>query len=226
MEITEKKEFVEVEYTGYANGELFDSNIEKDVKKIHPNAKARKLVVIIGQGMVVPGLDKALEGKEIGKDYEIKISRQIEGFGERKRDLVKTIPLKIFREKNITPYPGLTLNMDNLLARIITVSGGRVITDFNNPLSGKIIDYKFKIIKKVKEEKEKVECVLELLFKFVPEFDIGEKVIVKGPKILSPYVDYVKARFKELAGKELGFEEKEMKKEAKEKIESDKEKNE
>ena len=35
MEITEKKEFVEVEYTGYANGELFDSNVEKDVKKIH-----------------------------------------------------------------------------------------------------------------------------------------------------------------------------------------------
>ncbi len=212
MEIANKNEFVELEYTGYANEEMFDSNTEGDLKKLSPNAKKREVIIIIGQGMVVPGLDSALEGKEIGKEYEITLSAK-EGFGERHRELVKTIPLKIFREKNITPYPGMALNMDNMLARIITISGGRVITDFNNPLSGKVLRYKFRIVRKVSDEKIKVEVVLGLLFKFVPDFEIGEKVIVKGPKILGQYIDLAKNKFRELIKMELVFEEKEIKSE-------------
>lgn len=223
MEIASKNEFVELEYTGYANEEMFDSNIEGDLKKLNPNAKKRKTVIIIGQGMVVPGLDSALEGKEIGKEYEITLSAK-EGFGERHRELVKTIPLKIFREKSIMPYPGMTLNMDNMLAKIITVSGGRVITDFNNPLSGKVLRYRFKIAGKVQDEKTKVEVVLGLLFKFVPDFKIGEKVIVEGPKILEQYVNLARDKFRELIKREIVFEEKEIK--SNESVKEDKEESE
>ena len=93
MELTKKNDFVELLYTGYSQGNVFDSNIEEDLKKIDPKGKVKKTIVVIGQGMVVPGLDKALEGKEIGKEYEIKLSAK-EGFGERDRNLLKTIPLK------------------------------------------------------------------------------------------------------------------------------------
>lgn len=210
MTTIKKNDYVELKYTGYANGEMFDSNIEEDLKKLNPKAKPNKTIIIVGQGMIVSGLDKALEEKEIGKEYEIKISAK-EGFGDRKRELVKTIPLKIFTEKKINPYPGMVLNMDNILAKVITVSGARVITDFNNPLSGKELKYKFKIIRKVDDEKEKVETVLGLLFKFVPEFEIGEKIVVKGPKILEQYINSIKEKFKELVGKEISFKEKVLK---------------
>ncbi len=210
-EIVQKKDFVELKFTGYANGIVFDSNIEDDLKKLHPEAKPKELVIIVGENMVVPGFDNALEGKEINKDYEIKLSAK-DGFGERKRELMKTIPLNVFRQQKIEPRAGMMLTLDNFLVKIITVSGARVVTDFNNPLAGKEIVYKFKIIRKLTDEKEKVEVLFSYLFNAIPEFEIKDKEIaVKGPKELEGFVNDFKDKFKSILGKELKFEEKDAK---------------
>ena len=213
METLKKNYFVEMTFSGYANGTLFDSNIPEDLKKIHPEGKAEPLIVIVGQGMVVPGLDTALEGKEVGKHYEIQISVK-EGFGERRKELLKTLPLKVFHAQKIQPYAGQTLFMDGTLAKVVAVSGARVMTDFNNPLAGKELIYKFTITRKITEEKEKCEQLFKVLLKEVPEFTSGEKVTLKGPKNLEIIVKAFGNKFKEIIGKELAFE---LKEEAKEK---------
>ena len=59
-ETANKKDFIELKYTGYANGEIFDSNIEEDLKRINPKAKPEKIIIAVGQDMVMKGLDKAL----------------------------------------------------------------------------------------------------------------------------------------------------------------------
>ena len=207
MERTKKGDFIEIKYTGYVNGEPFDSNIEEDLKKINEKEKARESVVCIGEGFVIPGLDKALEGKEIGKEYEIEVSPK-EGFGERRRELIRVLPLKAFTEKKVNPQPGMVLALDNSIVKIIAVSGARVSTDFNNPLSGKNLKYKFKIARKVESESEKAKALFEVIFKFVPEFEVKEKIVVKGPKVLEGFVKAFNDKFKELIGKELDFEEK------------------
>lgn len=211
METVKKKEFVEIKYTGFANGEMFDSNIEEDLKKINSEAKVHKIIIAIGEKMVVPGLDDALEGKEVGKEYSINVSAK-EGFGERMRELVKTIPLKVFTEKNINPRPGLVLSMDDSFAKIIAVSGARVITDFNNPLAGKDLVYKFVIIRKVIDDKEKISALFEFFFKFIPEFDVQEKITVRGPKVLEVYMKAFSGKFKDLIGKDVVFEEQKLEK--------------
>lgn len=211
MEVANKNDFIELKFSGYAQGELFDSNILEDIVKINPKAVPQKTIVAVGQGMVVSGLDKALEGKEIGKTYEITVSVK-EGFGERRRELVKTIPLKVFTEREIMPRPGMSVTLDDMLARIIAVSGARVVTDFNNPLAGKELNYKFTILRKVTDEKEKCEAVFSVMFKFMPEFEVGEHITVKGPKVLEVFVNAFKEKFKEMIGKELKFELKEEKK--------------
>lgn len=206
MELTKKGDFVELRFTGYAQGRVFDSNIEEDLKKINSEAKPIKTIIVIGQKMVVSGLDRELEGKEIGKEYEITINAK-EGFGERNRELIKTIPLKSFTEKNIFPQAGMILNLDDMLAKIITVSGARVVTDFNNPLAGKELKYIFKIVRKVDDEKEKIESLFGFFFRFLPEFEITEKnVKVKGPKPLEEIVKLFKDKFKELLSKDLEYE--------------------
>src|SRR3989344_7777549 len=96
-QIIVKNDFIELKYTGYANDKIFDSNIEEDLKTLDPKAKIEKTIIAVGHMMVVSGLDKALEGKEIGKEYKLALSRD-ESFGERKRELVKTIPLRMFTD--------------------------------------------------------------------------------------------------------------------------------
>ena len=222
MEVAKKKDFIELKFTGYSGGSVFDSNIDEDLKKIEPGAKPRETIIVVGERMVVQGLDNALEGKEIGKDYEINVPAK-EGFGERRKELVKTIPLKIFTEKKINPYPGLVLEMDENLARVITVSGARVVTDFNNPLAGKDLVYKFKIVRKVTDDSEKAKTFFIQTLKFVPDFEVrGNDVVLKGIKVFEKIVEALGEKFKELVGKDLKFEEKKEEKVKEEKKNSDK----
>ena len=212
METVNKNDIIELSFSGYANGNLFDSNIPEDMKKIHPDAKAEPLIVVIGQGMVVPGLDKAFEGKEVGKEYEVSVPVK-EGFGERRKELLRTLPLKVFHAQKVQPYPGQTLFMDGNVAKVIAVSGARVMTDFNSPLAGKDLVYKFTITKKITDEKERCTHVLKIMFRSIPEFEISDKITIKGPKTLEILVKALNDKFKEIIGKDLAFELKEEKKE-------------
>lgn len=206
-ETTAKGDFVEIKFTGYGNGTMFDSNIEEDLKTLHPKAKPEKLIVIVGEGMVVKGLDKALESKELNKEFEVTFSH-MEGFGERNRNLVRVIPLAQFTAQKVNPYPGMVLALDNQAVKIVAVSGARVTADFNNPLAGKEIKYKFTITRKVTDEKERAETAFRLLFGFIPEFEIGEKsVAVKFPKGLESFIEPYKEKFKKLLNKDLDFKE-------------------
>jgi len=202
-----KNDIVELLYTGYTNGNVFDSNIEADLKEAKSEAKARKTIIVIGQNMVPAGLDKALEGKDEGKEYKIDLKAK-EAFGERDRTLLKTIPLKVFTEKRIMPRPGMAFVIDDALVKVVAVSGARVITDFNNPLAGKDVSYKYSIKKILTDDKEKASALFENLLRFVPQFDINDKeIIVKGQKALELFVNAFKNKFKDILGKELKFQE-------------------
>jgi FKBP-type peptidyl-prolyl cis-trans isomerase 2 len=210
-----KGDFVEMKFTGYVNGEVFDSNIEEDYKKLDPEGKGKvkKMVIVVGEGMVVSGLDKGLEGKEVGKEYKVSVSAK-DGFGGRRRELIRVLPLAKFSEKKVEPRAGMVLALDDNIVKIIAVSGARVTTDFNSPLAGKDLEYKFTITRKVTEDKEKAGALFEILFSFVPSFEIkGKKVVIKGQAGMGEIVKVMGGRFKELTGLELGFEEAEKKKE-------------
>ncbi len=201
-----KGDFVELKFTGLVDGKVFDSNTE-DVKEVHKDAKPEKTIVIIGERMVVKGFDNFLEGKEINKQYEVNLSPK-DAFGSRRTELVRIIPLKVFHAQRLNPSPGMSFVFDNQLAKVITISGARVITDFNNPLSGKDITYKFNISRIVTDLKEKAETVCKLLFRFVPEISVSnDQVTIKGPKILESFIKQSQDKFKELLGKEVLFEE-------------------
>lgn len=212
METVNEKEFIEIKYTGYVQGKVFDSNVDEDLKQIDEKAKPMKTIVIIGEKMLVPGFDKQLVGKEVGKEYSIKVGVK-DGFGDRKTSLVKTIPLKVFREKNMQPQIGMVLTFDDAMAKVIAVSGARVIADFNNPLSGKELDYKFTIVKKVNEDKEKAECIFTYYLRFIPEFVVeGDKIVLIGPKEFEMIVKPLDDKFKQLMNKNVVFRLKEEKK--------------
>jgi FKBP-type peptidyl-prolyl cis-trans isomerase 2 len=209
QEVIKKGDFIELEFSGWSNGELFDSTKKEDLEAMGSKEEGKNSKIIVGQKLLVPGFDKALEGKEIGKEYEISLTPE-EGFGKRNREFVKILPLKVFTEKQITPQPGMTLALDQSLVRVLAVSGARVSVDFNNPMAGKNLKYKFKIIKKIEDEKEKAEVVFEIFFRQVPDFEIKEnKIVVNGEKNLEIFVNAFKDKFKDFLGKDLVLESRE-----------------
>lgn len=204
MKTVVKGDFIELKYTGYANGEVFDSNQESDLKKVNPQAKVEKTFVIVGQGMLVKGLDHALEGKEPGKEYTLEL-KAAEAFGPRQASLIRPLPLKMFTEKQVQPRVGMSLVLDSTIVQIRAVSGARVIADFNNPLAGKDLKYIFTIVEKIDDVSRKTTIFFERFLRGVPEFDVGEKVVIKGPEPLKQIVAIFGDKFKSLVGRELDF---------------------
>lgn len=212
----QKNDFIEIEFIGRVKGgEIFDTNIPEEAEKlgIRPE-EIKPFVVCAGHGMLVSGFDRALEGKEIGKKYKIEIEPK-DAFQERHRELVKLIPLKIFTEKKVQPVPGMTLALDNTLVKIISVSGGRVLADFNNPLAGKIIEYDFTIKRKLEDIGEKVNALSEFFLKQKLEFKVEDKkVIFKAEEFYRPVIEMVNKQFKDILGMEMVLELKQEEKNA------------
>jgi len=208
VEATKKHDFVELEFVArnLGNNEIFDTNIPAEAKKIGLEMNSKPFIISIGRGMVVKGFDEALEGKDTEKKYAVKFGPE-KGFGKRDSKLVRLIPMKIFVEQKIHPQPGMTLALDNNLVKVVSVSGGRVMVDFNNPVAGKDIEYEFTIKKIVTDDKERVLAVQRFLFghefKFEIEEKAGKKKIVFEDIKLTPILNAFKNKFKEILDMEV-----------------------
>lgn len=200
-----KKDFIEIEFTGKVkNGEIFDSNIKSDLEKTKiPSANAKPLIISIGEGMFLKAIDDFLVGKEIGKDYEIELSPE-KAFGIRMPNLVKIIPIKLFHENQLNPQVGVVFNFDGQMAKIISVSGGRVITDFNNPLAGKDVTYNIKILRKVDDLHSQAKALVDFFFRRELKFEIKEtKLILEVEKQFSKFAELFSEKFKDILGLNL-----------------------
>ena len=198
-----KKDFIEIEFTGKVkDGEVFDSNIKKDLEGTNLNFNPKPFIFCLGEGMFLKGAEDFLIGKEIG-EHNIELSPE-KAFGDRNQKLIQVVSMKVFREQKMNPVQGAMFNFDGRLAKILSVSGGRVIVDFNNPVAGKDVVYEMKVLRKVDDINEKTKALIQFLFKRDLNFEINEKkVILKVEKELVKFVELFKDKFKDILGLEL-----------------------
>jgi FKBP-type peptidyl-prolyl cis-trans isomerase SlyD len=200
--------FVEVEYTGrLADGSVFDTTDEKIAKDsglFREKSKYGPVVVCLGAGHLVKGLEDELKGKGAGT-FVVSLSAD-KAFGRKDVRLVQLVPMKKLADSNIRPFPGLQLNIDGALATVKAVSGGRVMVDFNHPLAGRDVVYEVKIIRGVSDDAEKAKAVFELEAGMSVKVEKkGGGLIVKGVK--KEFWDVVKKRLSEFIDTNIVFEE-------------------
>ena len=158
------------------------------------------LIICVGENMILHAFDHALLGKELEKEYEIELNPE-EAFGKRNPSLVKTLPIKIFLEKDIQPRAGMVFVLDNFLIKIISVSGGRVIADFNNPLAGRHIIYEFKVKRIVIDLKEKINALMDFFLKKRLKFEVdGKEIKIKEP---DETLEIFKDKFNQILGMDI-----------------------
>jgi peptidylprolyl isomerase len=205
----QKKDFIEIEFTGRVkDGEVFDSNIKEDLEEFHAGhshpIETEPFVFCLGEGMFLKSVEDFLIGKpETSATYEIDLTPE-QAFGKRDAKLIQKIPLKIFREQKINPVPGFAFNFDGRIGRVLASSGGRVIVDFNNPIAGKDVVYKVKVLRKINDLYEKTKALIRFLFREDLKFEIKEnKIILEVEKSAVEFVKLFKDKFKEMLDLEL-----------------------
>jgi FKBP-type peptidyl-prolyl cis-trans isomerase 2 len=160
-----KGDFIKIDFVGRIvnTGEVFDLTEESEAKKagIHnPERKYTPMLAVIGSGMLVPGVESELEKMKVGESKEFNVLPE-RGFGPRRMENIRIISLAKFRENKINPIPGEFVEIDGRRARVQSVSGGRIRVDFNHPLAGKELNYRVRIVKEIKDMKEKADSLLD-----------------------------------------------------------------
>ena len=177
-----KNQFIEIEYTGeiQSTNKIFDTTSKKIAKKekiYNPKTEYQPIIICLGQNQILPGLDEQLENKELNKEYKITIQPE-KAFGKKNPKLMRLVSASSFKKQDITPFPGLQINLDGILGTIRTVTPGRVIVDFNHPLAGQTLIYEIKINKIITDSKTQLDSLISKQIKeFSTEIKNNEAII-------------------------------------------------
>ena len=128
MQISKDK-VVSIDYTlTNPQGEVLDSSQGRP-----------PLAYLQGQGNIIAGLERELEGKRVGDQMQITI-QPADAYGERDENLVQPVPRDAFKGvDNIQPgmqFQAQAPNGQQAIVRVIEVSDTEVKVDANHPLAG------------------------------------------------------------------------------------------
>lgn len=117
------------------------------------------LSYIHGTGNIIPGLEKALEGKAKGDSVEVTVE-PAEAYGERNEALIQEVSKGLFEGVDKIE-PGMQFQaMSDSGPRLITVKavdGDQVTIDGNHPLAGVTLDFNVNVVDVRDAEKEELE---------------------------------------------------------------------
>jgi len=144
--------------------EMFDTTSDEKAREndiFNENANYAPISILVGAGRVFEGLDEALDGAEVGVEQEVIIPPE-KAAGQRDHKLVELHPLREFYRQDIDPRIGMEVNIKNRIGTIVAVTAGRVRVDFNRPLAGSTLKYKFTVVEKLETNENKAKGILEM----------------------------------------------------------------
>ncbi len=113
-------------------GDVIDSSRERE-----------PLAYLHGAGNIVPGLEKAMAGRQAGDTFKVEVKPQ-EGYGPRHDELVQTVPMKAFQGVPEVK-PGMQFQANGpqgpMLVTVKAVDGDEVSIDGNHPLAGQNLHF-------------------------------------------------------------------------------------
>ena len=121
-----------------------DYTLTNSEGKVLDSSEGRQpLAYIHGKGNLIPGLEKALEGKKTGDSLNVTIQPE-EAYGERNEQLIQVIPRSAFQGvENIEPGMQFQANVQGhqQIILVTKVEGEDITTDANHPLAGEQLTF-------------------------------------------------------------------------------------
>ena len=130
---------VKIHYTGTLDdGSQFDSSAGRD-----------PLEFTLGEGQVIPGFDKAVEGMAVGDSKAVNIPAE-EAYGPRHDQMIQEVPISALPD-DLEPQVGMGLQARRpdgaMLDLTITAVGEESVTvDGNHPLAGQALNFQLELV--------------------------------------------------------------------------------
>ena len=119
-----------------ASGEVIDSS-----------EGGQPMTYLHGAQNIIPGLEQALEGKQVGDEFEVTVA-PADAYGEYSEDRVQQVPMAAFEGvENVEPGMAFTAQTEHgPINLIVTEVDEAVVTvDANHPLAGKSLSFSVQV---------------------------------------------------------------------------------
>ncbi len=212
MTTIKNHDFIEMSYTGRVRetGKVFDTTDETVAKAadlFEEGALYKPIVICVGKGHLIRGIDEQLIGKEDGKSYRFSIEPE-KAFGKKNPKLLKLMSSAMFKKQEIVPQPGLQVSVDGAVGTVRSATSGRVVVDFNHPLAGRQLDYDVTVVRILTAKDEQGRALARLLLGYEPKsVAIGDgRITFTVPMAVPEQMAHLLTKeFKELIGLEPVF---------------------
>ncbi|MEF3082911.1 peptidylprolyl isomerase [Luteimonas sp. SMYT11W] len=116
------------------------------------------LAILFGHGNIIPGLEKAMDGREAGETFKADVTAA-DAYGERRDGMTQRVPKKHFGDQKLAPGMQVVLNT-SFGPRAVTIEkiGMSVVdVDLNHPMAGKDLQFDIEIVDVREASAEEVE---------------------------------------------------------------------
>ncbi|KFN44827.1 FKBP-type peptidyl-prolyl cis-trans isomerase [Arenimonas oryziterrae] len=105
------------------------------------------MAVLIGHQNIIPGLEKAMIGRDAGETFQVTITPD-QAYGERRDGMTQRVPRKHFKNAKLVPGMQVVLptGMGPRAMTVLKVGMSVVDVDLNHPMAGKTLDFDVEII--------------------------------------------------------------------------------
>ena len=180
-------DFIVLEYTVRVKetGNIVDTTNEELAKKegIYETGRLYgPTLIVLGKGWLNKYVEEKIKELDVGGEAEIEVPPE-KAFGERDPSKVRVLSIREFRRRGYRVQVGDVVEVGGEKGVVKSVTGGRVIIDFNHPLAGKTLVYKIKIVRKLEKTEEKIKGLARRYLQIPEEelkieYDPGEKKVV------------------------------------------------
>jgi peptidylprolyl isomerase len=130
---------VKINFTGkLEDGSVFGSTTDRE-----------PLEFKLGEGQILPGVEKGIEGMNVGESKTIKVPPE-QAYGQHRKELVEEVGRNQF-PKDVEPQVGQSFkvpqpNGQAAVVRVVNVSESTVTLDANHPLAGKDLTFELELL--------------------------------------------------------------------------------
>jgi FKBP-type peptidyl-prolyl cis-trans isomerase SlyD len=126
----------------------FHYTLRDDEGTVLDSSEGKKpMTYLHGASNIVPGLEKALEGKKAGDDVKATVP-PAEGYGTRNEANIRNVPRRKLPDGKLVPGMRMQLqtNQGPIVATVLAISGDYVTIDANHPLADKTLHFDVKVV--------------------------------------------------------------------------------
>ena len=131
---------------------------EQGAEPVESSREGEPLAILAGHGNIIPGLEKAMEGREAGEKFAVDVAAA-DAYGEKREGMIQRVPKKHFGNQRLAPGMQVVLNT-NFGPRPVTIAkvGMSVVdVDLNHPMAGKDLHFDIEVVDVREATAEEIE---------------------------------------------------------------------